>query len=423
MTFFRHQRVHTPASRRNAASLLTFVGICAALIFSSIYFAGDVKDLRVDRLKGFAQETVRRAVWCPVANAVTVTSTVIVSVCGDAQVSGLEGCDDGINNGLYSSTIAGRNCKPGCSAYAPYCGDAILQVLRSEACDDGNNTAGDGCSADCLVADPQPPPAPPPPPPPPPPTGSGLSGTFFGGQLSGLPPTRVIVSGTAYPGATVTILRDGVVLGTTNASPAGSFSFLSDTNAAGTATFGVWAEDAALRRSITFTVTLGVTANAATTISGVYLPPTIDIDLSALSQGDTLHVFGTTLPGAHVEVVFDGASTIAASTTASGDGLWSALISTGSLENNAAHTAKAFFEHITAGETIRSGYGRAVTFTLGTGVASAGSSDLNGDGRINLIDFSILLFHWNTTNAAADLNGDGKVNLTDFSVLLFNWTG
>jgi cysteine-rich repeat protein len=423
MIFFRHQRVHTLASRRNAASFLACIGIAAVLVFSGAYFFGDARDSRVDRLKGFAQETMRRAVWCPVANAVTVTSTIIVSVCGDAQVSGLEGCDDGINNGLYSSTIAGRNCKPGCSAYAPYCGDSILQVLRSEACDDGNNTTGDSCSADCLVAAPQPPPAPPPPPPPPPPGGSGLSGTFFGGSTSGPPPTRVIVSGTAYPGATVTILRDGVILGTTNASPAGLFSFLSDTNAAGTATFGVWAEDAALRRSITFTVTLGVIANAATTISGVYLPPTIDIDLSTLTKGDTLHVFGTTLPGAHVEVVFDGASTMVASSTASGDGAWSALISTAALEDNKAHTAKAFFEGTTAGETIRSGYGRAVTFTLGTGVAPAGVSDLNGDARVNLVDFSILLFHWNTTDAEADLNGDGKVNLTDFSVLLFNWTG
>lgn len=363
--------------------------------------------------------------WCSfaIADAATVTSTVSVSVCGDAFVSGSEGCDDGINNGLYSSSTAGRNCKPGCFAYAPYCGDGILQVIRSEACDDGNNVSGDSCSADCLVAAPQPPPAPPPPPPPPPPGGSGLSGTFFGGQLSGPPPTRMIVSGTAYPGSTVTILKDGVILGTTQATSAGNFSFLSDTTSPGTATFGAWSQDALGRKSITFTVTLGVVVNAATTISGVYLPPTIEVDRTKVSKGEDVGVSGQTLPQANVEVFIDGQSNPVASTTASGDGFWSAKISTDSLEDNAPHSLKALFEQTTGGETIRSGYGKAVTFALGAGVVIAKGSDLNGDNKINLIDFSILLFNWNTSNPASDLNGDNKVNLVDFSVLLFNWTG
>ena len=51
------------------------------------------------------------------------------------------------------------------------------------------------------------------------------------------------------------------------------------------------------------------------------------------------------------------------------------------------------------------------------------SADINGDGKVNLVDFSILLFHWGTSDDIADLNEDGKVSLTDFSILLFNWTG
>ena len=47
--------------------------------------------------------------------------------------------------------------------------------------------------------------------------------------------------------------------------------------------------------------------------------------------------------------------------------------------------------------------------------------DLNNDGFVNLTDFSILLFYWNTSNANADINGDGIVNLTDFSIMLFHW--
>ncbi len=47
--------------------------------------------------------------------------------------------------------------------------------------------------------------------------------------------------------------------------------------------------------------------------------------------------------------------------------------------------------------------------------------DINGDGSVNVIDFSILLSKWNTTDASADLNKDGIVNIVDFSVLLSNW--
>ena len=51
------------------------------------------------------------------------------------------------------------------------------------------------------------------------------------------------------------------------------------------------------------------------------------------------------------------------------------------------------------------------------------SADLNRDGKVNLIDFSIMLFHWGNPDPVADINEDGTVDLTDFSILLFNWTG
>jgi hypothetical protein len=48
---------------------------------------------------------------------------------------------------------------------------------------------------------------------------------------------------------------------------------------------------------------------------------------------------------------------------------------------------------------------------------------MNGDGKVNLVDFSIFLLSWQTTDAKADFNCDGQVNLGDFSIMLFNWTG
>lgn len=56
--------------------------------------------------------------------------------------------------------------------------------------------------------------------------------------------------------------------------------------------------------------------------------------------------------------------------------------------------------------------------------------DLSKDGRVNLVDFSILAY-WYKKELAPNfiitekerLNGDGKIDLTDFSIMAYNWTG
>jgi hypothetical protein len=52
-------------------------------------------------------------------------------------------------------------------------------------------------------------------------------------------------------------------------------------------------------------------------------------------------------------------------------------------------------------------------------------ADVNCDGRVNLTDFSILLFFWQQrtpSNGRADMNNDGIVDVVDFSIMLFQWT-
>jgi hypothetical protein len=57
--------------------------------------------------------------------------------------------------------------------------------------------------------------------------------------------------------------------------------------------------------------------------------------------------------------------------------------------------------------------------------APASVSDLNQDGAVNGIDFSILLAFWKASppfmNPRADINGDGRVDSADFSILLYYW--
>jgi hypothetical protein len=50
--------------------------------------------------------------------------------------------------------------------------------------------------------------------------------------------------------------------------------------------------------------------------------------------------------------------------------------------------------------------------------------DVNLDGRVSVVDLSLLLSHWNMTNyAAADFTHDGVVNVFDLSAMLSHWTG
>ena len=52
-------------------------------------------------------------------------------------------------------------------------------------------------------------------------------------------------------------------------------------------------------------------------------------------------------------------------------------------------------------------------------------SDFNGDGKVELIDFSILIFWFERADvpAAMDCNADGKADLVDFSIMAYYWTG
>jgi len=353
------------------------------------------------------------------------TTSVYISICGDAIVQSGEGCDDGVNIGGYSTSTATRSCLPGCSAFGPYCGDQILQPLYAEECDDGNNVSGDKCSVVCQneqapVSDPPPPPSS---------GGGGGSGVGFG-TVSMLNPTRVIILGMAYPDSNIHLLRDGEEADVVRANRNAEFNFNLENITPGSTTFGFWAEDANGIRSILLTTTFQVTQNAATTVSGIFLPPTLQIDAKQITQGSPIKFSGQTVPGAKVEISVnpeDGSEAIKRIEGESSQdvGIWNIEMDSEELENEAFHIARTlFYATSSQGTLVQSGFGKSTSFYVGTQeLSDVVSADLNNDGKINIIDFSMLIFHWGTDELIADLNQDGTVNLTDFSILVFNWTG
>jgi fibro-slime domain-containing protein len=75
-------------------------------------------------------------------------------VCGDHVAEGHEGCDDGnatAGDGCSPTCTVecGWECPPGVACRAIKCGDGLM--AGAEQCDDGNATAGDGCSPSCTL--------------------------------------------------------------------------------------------------------------------------------------------------------------------------------------------------------------------------------------------------------------------------------
>lgn len=340
------------------------------------------------------------------------TTTLDVNNCGNFIVEVPEECDVPGETGVYSTTIVGRQCTPQCQ-YGPYCGDGILQTLFSEQCDDGNNEDGDFCGADCTIE----------------PAGSGGGGSSggnsggSGGSKVDLGDTSISVKGAAYPNRTVNIILDGDSVGTVRADSDGEFDFTTESEP-GAATMGFWSTDIYGTRSITFNTTFDVTQGAVTTIRGVMLPPTIVADSTEINPGDIVTFKGQTSPNTTVDLYIG--NKVVESATANRSGEWQIAYNTSGLRA-AEYLAKVRYKNANGSLSTESSFSSAVTLFVGVEGRATTPSDLNRDGSINLIDFSILIFWWQTSggdsNPPADINGNGKVGIEDFSILLFNWTG
>ena len=270
-------------------------------------------------------------------------------------------------------------------------------------------------------------------------SGSGGGGGAPGsGDGSGLylpyPPLPgdpgVILEGYAFPNKEVVILKDGIEVGRSLAGPGADFGgFLADLTR-GVYTFSLWADDADGLRSNTFSTTFWIDNGTQTTVSDIILSPTISSAHSSVTAGDNLETYGYSVPGSKIETWMylesdgdiDERNVLKSEGVVSDTGKWTLLIDTGALTNGV---------YLLKARTImgvqESGFSRVLEISVGAGEIEeegiCSGADLNHDGRVNLTDFSILLYHWGTNDACADQNHDGNVDLTDFSIMMYYWTG
>ena len=320
---------------------------------------------------------------------------VVSENCGDNIINGDEICDGNSQNCVVNGYDGDQYCNETCSGWqacatAEYCGDGIKN--GNEQCD-GNA----GCSASCQL------------------TGGGGGGGSYGA-------TKVILNGRAYPSSTVTVLKDGQIATAVKADANANFRVEITDITAGVWTFGLWSEDKNGNRSITFSFTANVNANMTTTINGIFLPPTIQLDKTNVKKGEPLGILGQTAPKSEIQITINsGEPIVIEKIKPDAQGAWFHVFDTSPLEYG-SHTTRA---KATANDGAASGYSNMVSFSVGsTSFYCSKNPDLNNDKRVNLVDFSILLYNWGTPkNKVADINCDGKTNLTDFSIMMYYWTG
>ncbi|MCG3770289.1 MAG: hypothetical protein JW384_01435 [Nitrosomonadaceae bacterium] len=242
------------------------------------------------------------------------------------------------------------------------------------------------------------------------------------------------LSGWAPPLSSIVVLKDGKASSRVQAKFNGTFQAVVTDMERGTYTFMAYVEDKKLRTSSRFTSTLTLQSGTNNTLSNIVLPPTISLSASQIEPGAGVVISGEGAPGRVVEIFLTklGAApgeflkvtaTSSLGVPGSADGEWSVPVDTTGLVKG-TYRVRA---RILVDASLQESSSNFTSISLGIGESPAPDfsllSDLNGDTKVNLIDFSILLSAWGQGDVPADINSDGTVNLSDVSILLFNWTG
>lgn len=249
----------------------------------------------------------------------------------------------------------------------------------------------------------------------------GGGGGGGGGTIIIPSATKVVFKGRAYPLANLTLSKNGGVIATFKAQTSGLFEREISGIAAGTYNFSIFGEDTDGRKSVTLGFTVGILADRTTTISGIFLSPTIDLGPTQVEKGNPINILGQAFPESQINI-FIASKEIVKEASANMLGKWTYKLDTTPLEE-AEHEARAKALY---GTGEQSSFSQTLSFlVVKKGGLVCKGADLNFDGKVNLIDFSILLYYWHQTNPAnicADINQDGIVNLVDFSIMMYYWT-
>ncbi|MFC1789497.1 hypothetical protein ACFLYY_00795 [Patescibacteria group bacterium] len=232
------------------------------------------------------------------------------------------------------------------------------------------------------------------------------------------PNTKAVFQGKAYPFANITIQKNGAVAATFKADGFGFFEKEIGGLPAGTYNFLIFAEDNKGIISAGISFTTPIIENKTTLISRIFIPPTINASPTQIERGQIIDISGQTFPAGELNLLILPKNIIHI-ITPSLFGDWFYELNTFDFEEG-SYTLQA---NSTDSEGEQSAYSDPITFFVLK--SRCQGADLNFDGGVDLVDFSILLYFWqqtNPTNYCADINSDGIVSIIDFSIMMYYWS-
>lgn len=251
-----------------------------------------------------------------------------------------------------------------------------------------------------------------------------IDGSPIHGNLN-VPATEVVLEGFAYPDSLVTFVKNGAIIGNTISGSNGAFRKEASVTP-DIVTFGIWARDNFGLNSQTTDVIISINPNTKTTISNIMVSPSIAADKYSPTQGEKMRVYGSSVPGSLVRVINNyatGQNLPPIKTDSRGH--WEYNVSTLDLQPG-EYSVKAVAQLEKLGLT--SPFSQDLLFNVQE--KQCYGSDLSNDGKVDVADFSILMFYWNKSlatmehkpvNGCADVNDDGFIGLVDFSIMMYKW--
>lgn len=255
----------------------------------------------------------------------------------------------------------------------------------------------------------------------PPPTGGGGGGTpvSYYGSLD--------LSGYSQPNSQVHILVNNVELITVTAGNNGTWTADLPSLYAGANKISIYYTDTEGRSSSKYSASADIAVNERQSVGNIVLPPTLSVNPQVIHLGDTVKIEGAAPAGANIDITLKSKrKTKTVSATADNQGRWTIETSTKDLTKDAyTVTARAKLQNFTSIESLEVALWIDVPPTVPPTAGVGKCGDYNNDGRINLIDFSILIYWFGKPNVPPhiDCNRDGKADLIDFSILMYYWTG
>lgn len=253
--------------------------------------------------------------------------------------------------------------------------------------------------------------------------GGGGGGGSGGGKKGGV---NITLSGNAYPRSEVILYRGSRQVMRTIAGPDARFT-LSTALDDGNHVLSIVAEDASGVRSSLFTLPITLSKGSSTTIGGIFLSPTLSVRGKEFKRGDTVTFFGQSVPGGAITLEVNSEEPHFFSATSDTAGSYFMQVNSSMLElgSHSAHSKATQGALVSPASPIVS-----FKVSLTGGAASAFlKGDLNKDGRVNVLDFSIAAYWYKralsavlVADEAERLSGDAKVDLIDFSIMAYHWT-